>query len=440
MEPVTSEAIAILLLVGLSAVFSGMETALLSLSEVKLRARADEEELPRMLRLWLDSPNDVLATLLIGNNLVNITASALATHLTERLLVGAPYEGWGIPIAVGVMTLLVLIFGEVAPKTYAKHHSERYLRALPVIRFSHTLFFPLRKVLLVMTTRVVESLGANLDSERMQVTEEDIEELVRLGSAEGSIDPEATELLTGVLELDEKVAREIMVPRTEVHALPVDANPPDVLEIIRESGYSRYPVYTESIDNVVGVLYLKDLLASVLADSSQEMHLQEIIRKPLIYPENIPVPDLLVAMKRERTHLAIIASEYGGVAGIVTLEDIVEEVFGDIYDEHDTETAPIRTLGEGHWLVEGVVTVSDLGDELGVDLESEEEDYETVAGLLMMAAGSVPKKGFAHDLNGVRFEVLRTDATHILEVSVTHLDPEPAVLLEPQEGETAVGG
>jgi putative hemolysin len=440
LEPVTSEALAIVLLVALSAVFSGMETALLSLSEVKLRARADEAPLPRMLQLWLDSPNDVLATLLIGNNLVNITASALATHLTDRLLVGASYEGWGIPIAVGVMTLLVLIFGEVAPKTYAKHHPDRYLLVLPIIRFTHTLFMPLRKALLFITTRVIQTLGANLDGERMQVTEEDIEELVRLGSAEGSIDPEATELLTGVLELDEKVAREIMVPRTEVHALPVDANPTEVLEVIRETGYSRYPVYTESIDDVVGVLYLKDLLASVLADSSQEMHLQEIMRKPLIYPENIPVPDLLVAMKHERTHLAIIASEYGGVAGIVTLEDIVEEVFGDIYDEHDKEMVPIRALGAGHWLVEGVVTVSDLGDELGVNLESETEDYETVAGLLMMAAGSVPKKGFSHDLNGVRFEVLRTDATHILEVSVRQPAPEVSPMLEAQDGETVVGG
>ncbi|MBD90918.1 MAG: hypothetical protein CL940_11300, partial [Deltaproteobacteria bacterium] len=164
------------------------------------------------------------------------------------------------------------------------------------------------------------------------------------------------------------------------------------------------------------------------------IRLAEVMRPPMIYPENIPVQDLLVAMKRERMHLAVIASEYGGVAGIVTLEDIVEEVFGDIYDEHDTEQAPIRALSDDTWLVEGVVTISDLEDELGMDLE-DDEDYETVAGLLMKAAGCVPRKGFIHETQGYSFEVLRTDATHIHEIAVRAL-PEPV----PSEEAKSVDG
>jgi putative hemolysin len=339
------------------------------------------------------------------------------------LLEGSPYAGWGIPIAVGGMTLLILIFGEVAPKTFAKHHPERYLVSLPLLAFTYSLCLPATRLLVFLTQRVVEAMGGELKSERSLVTEEDIEEMVRVGSAEGSIDPEATELLTGVLELDEKVAREIMVPRTEVHAMSQDASLADVIAEIDASGFSRYPVYRESIDDIVGVLYMKDLLKVVLAGASDGVRLDQVMRAPMIYPENIPVQDLLLAMKRERVHLAIVASEYGGVAGIVTLEDIVEEVFGDIYDEHDTDQAPIRSLSDELWMVEGVVTISDLEDELGIDIE-DDDDYETVAGLLMKAAGRVPRKGFVHEMAGLSFEVLRTDATHIIEVAVRSL---PAV-------------
>jgi putative hemolysin len=431
LDTVSGEALAIVILVVLSALYSGMETALLSLSEVRLRARVkDGEKLPRMLVRWLEKPNLVLATLLIGNNVMNITASALATDMTRRLLEGSPYAGWGIPIAVGAMTLLILIFGEVAPKTFAKHHPERYLVSLPLLAFTYSFCLPGTRLLVFMTQWVVETMGGELDSEKSLVTEEHIEELVRLGSAEGSIDPEATELLTGVLELDEKVAREIMVPRTEVHAMSQDASLADVIAEIDDSGFSRYPVYRESIDNVVGVLYMKDLLKVVLTGASDAIRLDQVMRAPMIYPENIPVQDLLLAMKRERMHLAIIASEYGGVAGIVTLEDIVEEVFGDIYDEHDTDQVPIRSLSDEHWLVEGVVTISDLEDELGVDLPAD-EDYETVAGLLMKAAGRVPRKGFMHEMAGFSFEVLRTDATHIIEVAVRTLSKASAEAEEP---------
>lgn len=418
MDTVSGEALTIIILVVLSALYSGMETALLSLSEVRLRARVEDgERLPRMLLSWLDKPNLVLATLLIGNNLVNITASVLATDLTRRLVDPTPYAGWGMPIAVGAMTLLILIFGEVAPKTFAKHHPERYLIALPLLTFSYSFFMPFTRLLVFLTQRVVETMGGEFESEKSLVTEEDIEEMVRLGSAEGSIDREATELLTGVLELDDKVAREIMVPRTDVEAISQEASLTDVFATIDSSGFSRYPVYRDSIDNVVGVLYLKDLLKVVLSEGRDIIRLAEVMRPPMIYPENIPVQDLLVAMKRERVHLAIVASEYGGVAGIVTLEDIVEEVFGDIYDEHDTEQTPIRALSDDTWLVEGVVTISDLEDELGKDLE-DDEDYETVAGLLMKAAGCVPRKGFVHVTQGYSFEVLKTDATHILEIAV----------------------
>jgi len=424
LDPITREALAIALLVLLSALFSGMETALVSLSEVKLRDRRDGgKKLPMLLGRWLDEPNEVLAMLLIGNNLVNITASALATHLTEVVLRDSAYAGWGIPIAVGVMTLLILIFGEVAPKTFAKHHPERYVRLLPSLNVAHWVFRPFVVVLVALTRGVLQTMGGDMDSERAVVTEEDIEEMVRVGQREGSIDEQATRLLTGVLELDEKVAREIMVPRSEVHAIRKDAPMVEVIEQITESGRSRYPVYGETVDDIVGVVYTKDVLGAVIQRGSESVSLLDIMRPPLVYPENIGVEDLLVEMKRNRVHLVIVASEYGGVAGIVTLEDIVEEVFGDIYDEHDVEKEPLRSVGESSWLVEGVVTLSDLEDELGVTLDDDDEDYETVAGLLMKVAGRMPVPGFTHQMQGIHFEVLRADATRLLEVAVHRQEP-----------------
>lgn len=412
----------------LSALFSGMETALVSISEVKLRARRDDgEKLTRLLRLWLDTPNDVLAVLLIGNNLVNITASALATDFTERMLEGSPYAGFGIPIAVGAMTLLILIFGEVAPKTFAKHHPDQYLRMLPLLNGFAWLMTPLSRLLVGLTGRVVGAMGGDVDGERAIVTEEDIEEMVRVGQREGSIDAEATRLLTGVLELDEKVAREIMVPRSEIYAIQQDAPVTELIAKITEAGYSRYPVYNERIDDIVGVLYAKDLLSAALEGKLDTVALSELVREPMICPENIPVENLLVDMKRNRVHLAIVASEYGGVAGIVTLEDIVEEVFGDIYDEHDAEKEPMRSVGDTSWLVEGVVTLHDLEDKLGVDLSSEDDDFETVAGLLMKAAGRMPEPGFQCETQGVHFEVLSADATRLLEVAVHYPGDEDDV-------------
>ncbi|MCB9731598.1 MAG: HlyC/CorC family transporter [Deltaproteobacteria bacterium] len=425
----TLEVFIIVILMGLSAIYSGMETALVTLSDVKLRRRIEESKKPsRVLTLWRDSPNDVITTLLIGNNLVNITSSALATDLTNTLLGDT---GWGIPIAVGAMTLLVLIFGEVVPKTFAKNNPERYLVFTPLVRASHAVFYPAMRVLVGLTEKVVQSLGGEIQT-GAPVTEEDIEELVRIGKTDGSMSPVATKLLTGIFDLDDKLAREAMVPRTDVVALRRDATVDEVLDVVRESGYSRYPVYGDNIDDIVGVLYVKDLLTQLLDKSQQgPPNIGELMRKPLVRAWNSRIQDLLVEMQRERVHLVVLASEYGGVAGIITLEDIVEEVFGPIYDEHDTsDEESIRHDVDGSLVIDGVLPVGDLEEELGIEFP-EDEDYETVAGLLMKEASTFPEQGFTCEIHGLRFEVLKADATRVLEVSVRRVT---AVDAAPQDG------
>lgn len=426
----TAEVFFILVSLVLSASFSAMETALVSLGDVRLRRELEENSRPsRMLTMWRDRPNDVLATILIGNNFVNIFASALATDLTESLLSGTAFGGWGIPIAVGVMTMVVLVVGEVVPKTYARHNPDKVLVALPVLTLTYVVFYPVMRVLVHLTRRVVTRLGGATEG-ATSVTEEDIEEMVRVGKSEGSMSPTSARLLTGIFELDDKVAREVMVPRTDVHALPVDAGLPEVMEAVRAHGHSRFPVYAGTLDDIVGVLYIKDYYQAALGrERGAPPRVAEVVRKAMVRPWNIGVQDLFHDMQRERVHLAVIASEYGGVAGIVTLEDIIEEVFGPIYDEHDPTAEAIRKQPDGSVLVDGVVTMSDLENELGTDFPDDEEaDYETVAGLLMQEAGRVPERGFVCEYHGYRFEVLAADATHVRQVEVR---PIPAAAEPP---------
>ncbi len=416
----TAEVVYILLLLVLSACFSALETALVTFGDVRLRRKLEEDRTPsRMFLLWRDKPNDVLATILIGNNVVNITSAALATDLTDTLLANTPYAGFGIPIAVGLTTLVVLIAGEVVPKTYAKHNPERVLNFLPVLSVSWFIFYPLMRVLVSLTQGVVSRLGGATEGSTT-VTEEDIEELVRIGKSDGSMSPVSAKLLTGIFDLDDKVAREVMVPRTEVHALPHDASLQDVMNAVKEHGHSRFPVYRGNVDQIFGVLYIKDYFQlALMRDRSHPPKVSEVARRPLVRPWNIGVQDLFHDMQKERVHLAIIASEYGGVAGIVCLEDIIEEVFGPIYDEHDRTVEAIRRQPDGSLIVDGVIAMGELENELGTDFpDDEEDDYETVAGLLMQEAGRVPEPGFVHVYHGFRFEVLSADATHVREVHV----------------------
>lgn len=416
----TTEVLFIFVLLALSGCYSAMETALVTLGDVRTRRIIEDTQRPsKMLLLWRSSPNEVLATILIGNNVVNITISALATDLTDTMLQGTSIAGWGIPIAVGVTTLFVLIAGEVVPKTYAKHNSESVLSVLPVLTVTHYLFYPIMRVLVRLTSGVVQRMGGSTDHQP-SVTEEDIEEMVRIGKNDGSMSPVSAKLLTGIFELDDKVAREVMVPRTEVRALSVDAGLNEVMLTVKEHGFSRYPVYEGSTDNVLGVLYVKDYMLSALSrDRNNPPKVRDVMRRPLVRPWNIGVQDLFHDMQVERVHMAIVASEYGGVAGIVCLEDIIEEVFGPIYDEHDRLKESIRKQPDGSWLVDGLVSMGDLENELGTDFpDDEEDDYETVAGLLMQEAGRVPEPGFTCEYHGFRFTVVSADPMQVREVSV----------------------
>jgi putative hemolysin len=399
--------------------FSGSETALTSLGEAKARQLRDRlGRRGRVLSLWIDHPKKVLTSLLIGNNLVNIGASALATNIALMLFGSA-----ALAIVTGVMTLLVLIFGEITPKTLAREHHERLaVPILHILRPFYVLSFPLAWLLFRLTNLVSRLFGGG--EKAPPVTSEDIDYLIDLGSKFGALEGVKRELLTSVLEFSDLRVKEIMIPRTQMLALDANDDPAKALAFITEAEHSRVPVYESSIDNIIGVLHLKDILGVLAkgeAVASDGLDTRRFARPAFFVPEVMKVSRLMKEMQRRRTHLAIVVDEFGGTSGLVTLEDVVEEIVGDIHDEHDVEERPIRMLPDGKILADAAVPLRDLEEILHVEFP-DEGDYETLGGFLTATAGRVPPPGSLVAFGGYTFLIRAADEKRVSKVEIHRRD------------------
>lgn len=400
----------------LSAFFSGTETALTALpfSRVVALARGSRPVLRWAWRRWRVRPHRVLVTLLAGNTLVNIGVSALATSAAVHLL-----GDRGLGIAVGFTTLAVLTFGEVTPKTLARANPEALARAaiLPVAALDW-LATPLTVPLLGFSQLVARLTRVSLQATPVATRPEDVRFLLRLAREQGNVSELQHGMLEAVLRLEGTQVREAQVPRTDVVFLRDTASGEEVRRRVAELGYSRYPVYHERDDNVVGILLAKDLLRS----ASETEPWTNLLQPPLFVPESKQVVELLREMREARTHIALSVDEYGNIAGIVTLEDLLELVVGDIEDEFDTGQPALRAEGKGRWLVRGAFPLERLSRLTGTPLESME--YNSVAGLVLELAGRVPPVGARFQLGGLQFEVVRASARRIEQVRVSLLPAE----------------
>jgi len=414
------EIVIIILCILASGLFSGSETALMSLSEARLnRLREDNPLGGQYLVLWHERPALVLASILVGNNIVNILASALATDLSARCLELAgfdPRSGTVIGLAVGVMTLAILVFGEVLPKTWARHNAERMLVVLPFLLLAFALTWPLAKLLSLASGGLVRLGGGSLSPNGPRVTEEEIEFMIQKGTEEGSLDAEKEAMLTGVFELDETMAREIMVARTDLVGFDVSASLEEVLGVIDEKGFSRYPVYHETVDEIVGVFYARDLIPYLRSVERKPFELKQFLRTPCFVPTTKRLDQLLKEFQRDKVHIAIVVDEHGGTAGVVTLEDVIEEMVGEIYDEYDRAEDLFLRDPDGTFRVRAKLSVYDLAEELDMELP-ELEDVDTVGGLLNFLAGQVPKKG-----QELTWQVPGRDRGHLFRFTVLEAD------------------
>ncbi|MCZ6730808.1 MAG: hemolysin family protein [SAR324 cluster bacterium] len=395
-----------------SGFFSGSETALTSLSDVKVHQLIEENpKWGKALRHWQKNHNGILATILIGNNLSNITAAALAADLASGY-----FAQNAIPIAIGVMTFLLLFTGEITPKAFARRYSE--MVALPlmhVVLVFHMLFYPLTWVLthfIRLLFRLVGGTGEN----RSIVTEQDIEYAVSLGRREGAIDKDKEHLLSSVFDFTDTTAKEIMVPRTDMLTLFVDTPYVEVMQISLESGFSRIPVKEETIDNVVGIFYTKDLLPAPKAQQKGKF-LRSRMRPAVFIPESKKISEVLKLFQKDRFHLAIVVNEFGGTEGIVTMEDIIEELLGEIQDEFDIEEKRLMELSDGSFIADARIDIEELEQALRIDFP-EEREYESLGGFLMEQAGDVPAVGWRHSFKKFDFSVTEADVNKVIKVHI----------------------
>lgn len=391
--------VAIGLCVVLSSLFSGSETALTSLHHARIDQILDRRPSGKAFLLaWRDNPALVLSFLLIGNNIVNILASSLATAVSIDYLQDLGFgTGTSVPIAlsVGVMTFVLLVFGEILPKTYARLNPGVVVRLLPVLLSLYYLLWPVARVFGGMTRGLFSLTGVDVKHANPTVTEEELEYMIRQGRKEGSLEETQEKMLSGVLELGDRMAKDVMVPRIDMVILDASATLEQVTATVQEHQYSRYPVAEEERDNIVGVFFVKDLLPFVGHDSrSRNFSLRELKRECVIVPKTKKLDDLLREFLARHIHMAIVMDEYGGVSGLVTLEDVIEEMLGEIYDEYDEKEDLARQSGNATWILDGRFRVEDIHDELGIDvLFPEGRQYDTISGLLQELAGRLPSKG-----------------------------------------------
>jgi putative hemolysin len=418
--------LAVLVCLALSFLFAGSETAITSMGEHRVRRLLEQKQGPKaFFELWLSDHSSVLTALLAGNTLVNIVASSLVTSLTLDLSVRGVLPVWlrGSIVSIGVfvLTLMVLVAGEIVPKTLAKSRPEWFLRPFWVVYGFHVCTRPLTRGLTWLAKVVVRMLGVDTESSGFLVTEEQIEDMVRIGSEEGSIDIRRGDLLKNVFDLWDTSVRSIMTPRTEMVGLSVDATVDDILALMRENGYSRYPVFDGGPDHVVGIFYAKALIeADFEARNNGGFELRNHLRDALFVPETQKASSLLQTFRSRAIHLAVVVDEHGGTAGVVTLEDVLEELVGDIYDEFDEIDSVVEEVGDGIWHADGSAEMRDIADKARAELP-EDAGYSTVAGYVFHHLGRMPEAGDGFVADGMQVTVLAADSKKIQRVEIQRL-------------------
>ncbi len=394
----TNIVIFVILLIG-SAFFSASEVALVGITRAKVRALSEEGAAGKRLEKLKNSPDHFLIAILIGNNVANVGASAIATAAAFVVFGDA-----GVAIATGLVTLLLLIFGEIGPKTYATRRTER------VALFVAT---PIYYMTLILSPFFwiydrVRHVGKDGAAVVPTVTEEEIREWIDVGEMEGAIEEDEREMIYSVLRFNDTTAKEIMTPRPDVAVIEDTASLEEAVASFRETGYSRVPVYHGQIDNIVGTLNIKDLFNAYTAGDHRAF-VKTLMFDVYCVPESKKIDDLLRELQVRRVHMAIVLDEFGGFSGVVTFEDILEELVGDIMDESDgDEVDDIIELGEGIYMVDAQVRVNLLNERFGVELPEDPGNYETIGGLTFSRLGHIPRLGESISLPDQRIMIVVT--------------------------------
>ncbi len=409
----------------LSAFFSSTETAITSLGTLKVKHILEVRgRSAAPLKLWLKHPSRVLTAILLFNNIVNILASAVTTEITNNYT-----ENGAIGIATGIATFLVLIFGEIVPKAFAKSQGEVLaIISMRIVGWLYTCFFPIIWTLSTFANLIVRTLSKGHTTQAL-ITEEELEFLVSEGEKAGVIRDLKKDIIEGAFNFDETTVREIMTPRTDLAAVEVNTTFDEVLTLIIKTGHSRIPVYRDDIDHIVGMILAKDLLNFAKEEEKlKSLKVKELMRDALFAPESKSIMEVFKDLKKTKSHMAIVIDEYGGTAGIVSMEDILEEIVGEIQDEFDAEEAKVLKIGDHVYEVSGTMNIEDFFEYFSLDVTDLEEKnnaemIDTLSGWVTQAIGQMPKPGQKTSIANLALEVMEVVNRRISIVRVEVTQP-----------------
>jgi CBS domain containing-hemolysin-like protein len=385
------------------------ETALMSFSRIRLRHMV-EEKVPKakLVQKLTEDPNRLLGTILIGNCVANIAASALATVLATNI-----FGDSGVGIATGIITVLVLIFAEITPKSIAKQKSEAVsLMVARPIELVVIIFKPLVYIFTAISSIFIRIFGGNPDEAKSFITEEELKTMVGVSEEEGVLENVEKEMIFNVIDFADLQVKDAMVQRVDIVSVDEESNYDEVMDVIKSEQFSRIPVYKETIDNIIGILNVKDF--AMVENLREDFNISKYMREPLYTFEFKKILELFKEMKKTRNHMAVVLDEYGGTVGLITIEDLVEEIVGDIEDEYDEEDQSIEVIRDNEYVVDGSLRLHEVSDLVGINMDSEE--FDSVGGLMIGDLGRMPEEREEVTVNNVKFIAEEIDKNRIKKV------------------------
>ena len=412
MESYTWQIVLLVILLAMSGFFSMSETALMALSKIRIRHMVEDGvKGAKLVEKLSEDPSRLLGAILIGNNIVNIGASALATSVAVKAI-----DESSVGLVTVIMTILVLIFGEITPKSIAKQNSEKVALAVSKpINIIVKLFKPFIFVFTSISGLFIRLLGGDPKATQPFITEEELKTMVGVSEEEGVLEGVEKEMIFNVFEFADSQVKDVMVQRMDIVAVDINSTYEEVIDIIKREQFSRLPVYNQNIDDVVGILNVKDLI--IASQNKEEFKVSNYMREPYYTFEFKKIKELFSEMKKTRNHMSVVLDEYGGNVGIVTIEDLIEEVVGEIEDEYDDEKDDdIIVVKEDEYIVDGSARLDNIADLIGVTMESEE--FDSVGGLIIGELGRFPEKKEEININNLRFIIEDIDKNRIKKVRI----------------------
>ncbi len=380
----------LIILLGFSAFFSASETALMSISKIDVRHMIEQDiKGAKLLSNLLEDPNKMLGSILVGNNLVNIAASSLATVVAINLFKDTA-SGLGVGIATGVMTLLILVFGEITPKSLSNAHAAKVsILVSKPISLLVFLLNPIVKILMHTTHLIIKIFGGNVADSKPFITADELRTIVTVSHEEGVLEDEEKKMIYNVFDFGDSYAKDVMIPRTDMIAIDINDTYEDILELYKEEHFSRMPVYEESQDNIIGILYIKDLI--IQSFDPNHFKVTSFLREVYFVHEFKRIDELFKEMRAQKIGIAIVLDEYGGTSGLVTMEDLIEEIVGDIDDEYDITEDDIIKVDDGEYLVDATSRISEVNEYLSLDITSQE--FDSIGGFIIGLLDRFPTEG-----------------------------------------------